>query len=379
MLDARTISVGIPAAGDASRRVTSSGGPTREPDSASKPAERRNNFHLLRLVFALLVVAYHLVALSQVAAWSQLEGPLSYAAQTGVQGFFVLSGYLVFGSLERSASLARYVEKRIRRLYPAYGFVILAAAAAALVVSGAARADPASVARYVAWNLGFLNFMQPVLPGVFEDHRFAEVNGALWTLKIEVLFYAILPALAWLLGAAGRWRWVLILGIYAAAEVWRIGLSALGQAYGRPILAELARQLPGQMSLFITGVTFYLLRRQIDWRSLLAPAGLLLFLLSYLDWRLEPLRAAGLGILTMWIAIGIPALIDVAAAGDLSYGLYILHFPIVQSIVALGFFTRSPRQGAIIALGATVVAAECMWWLVERPALRRDSAYRRIS
>ena len=48
--------------------------------------------------------------------------------------------------------------------------------------------------------------MQPSLPGLFAGNPFREVNGALWTLKIEVLFYLVLPVLAWILRAAGRRR-----------------------------------------------------------------------------------------------------------------------------------------------------------------------------
>ena len=64
------------------------------------------------------------------------------------------------------------------------------------------RADLSSVGRYLGWNLAFLNFMEPALPGVFEANRFTEINGALWTLKIEVMFYLVLPLLALVLLAA---------------------------------------------------------------------------------------------------------------------------------------------------------------------------------
>jgi peptidoglycan/LPS O-acetylase OafA/YrhL len=187
-----------------------------------------NNFNALRLIFALMVAAYHVVVLPWQGSGTPGENALAMMAEIGVQGFFVLSGYLVYASLERSSSLALYAEKRVRRLYPGYATVVVTCALAALVLSPEARANLGAVAAYLGWNLIFLNFMAPDLPGVFEANRFSEVNGALWTLKIEVLFYLILPLLALLLRAAGRLRWLVLVLLYAGAEAWRIGLEAMG-------------------------------------------------------------------------------------------------------------------------------------------------------
>ena len=334
-----------------------------------------NNFNLLRLVFALMVVAYHAVLLPGVPHWAAFHQPLSVAAQIGVQGFFVLSGYLVWASLERSPSLALYAEKRVRRLYPAYATVIAACAIAAVAASPDARADVRDVARYVGWNLLFLNFMEPRLPGVFELNPFTEVNGALWTLKIEVMFYMLLPLLALALKAAGQGRWALIILIYAAAEAWRLGLEQLARQ-GGGFLLELSRQLPGQLSFFITGITFHMLNLAGGRLHAAGLAGAVLLLASMLLPAAMPLRALGLGAVAIWAAAGLPRLIDAARFGDLSYGLYIVHFPIVQTVTASGLFAASPGAGLSVSIGAAVCAALLLWWLVERPALRADSAYR---
>ncbi len=302
--------------------------------------------------------------------------PLSIGAELGVQGFFVLSGFLVFGSFERSASLAQYAGKRARRLYPAYATIVLISALAALAVAPQARADLAGVARYLGWNLAFLNFMEPNLPGLFAANPVTEVNGALWTLKIEVMFYLVLPVLAWILRAMGAWRWVLILAIYIAAEAWRIGLTHLAAAENRTLLVEVARQLPGQMSFFITGVACYVLRDWIRRRWWLMAPGLVLLVASLVFPIAEPFRALGLGVVAIGAAIGLPRLFDAARLGDLSYGVYVIHFPVIQAIVAIGLFAASPWLGLGAAAAAVLVGALAMWWLIERPALRADSAYR---
>ncbi len=334
----------------------------------------RNNFNLIRLTLAGMVVAYHVVVLSggQNAAGAHV---LSIAAQLGVQGFFVVSGYLVWESLERSASIRVYAEKRARRLVPAYVTVVLLCAICGLAISAEARDDFPGVASYLGWNLVFLNSLSPTLPGVFAHNPFPEVNGALWTLKIEVMFYLALPVLAWIVRKAGAFRWIVFLLIYVAAEAWRIGLSRYGGEH--PIVDALARQLPGQMSFFITGIALACWRDRIRWRFIMPVAGLTLTTLSILVPIAEPVRALGLGITVIWLSVGIIRLPDAARFGDISYGLYIVHFPIIQALVALGLFADNWVAGAAGSVAASVLAALLLWRFVEKPALRTDSAYRR--
>jgi peptidoglycan/LPS O-acetylase OafA/YrhL len=118
---------------------------------------------------------------------------------------------------------------------------------------------------------------------VFATNRFHEVNGALWTLKIEVMFYTLLPALAWLLRASGRMRWV-----YVGAEAWRAAFEAAGNP-------EIARQLPGQMSFFISGIASCMMKLDTRRLQLAGLIGAGLLVLSLFLPLCEPLRAAGLG------------------------------------------------------------------------------------
>jgi peptidoglycan/LPS O-acetylase OafA/YrhL len=336
-----------------------------------------NSFDQLRLLFAALVAIYHVVNLSGVAGWRPVVMPLAYAAEVGVQGFFVVSGYLVYGSLERSRGLSDYAEKRVRRLYPAYAVVILACAIGGLVASAAARADPGSVFAYLGWNLAFLNFMAPELPGVFASNPFPEINGALWTLKIEVMFYFVLPLIAWIIARAGRARWLVIAAIYVAAELWRGGFAHAARVENEALYAVVSRQLPGQLSFFMTGAALYLARDAMRWTPAVIGLAALAFAVSFLGPLGAPLRAASLGVLAIGAAVTGPRLPSVTRAGDLSYGLYIIHFPVIQTLVAMGLFAAAPLAAAALAVALSVGLSALMWRFVERPALRRDSVYRR--
>lgn len=347
------------------------------PATGGPRVDLRNNFNLVRLILAGLVVIYHLDVLQRVrpgpdTGWFSLGAELG--AELGVQGFFVLSGYLVWQSLERSASLADYASKRARRILPAYAAVVAGCAILALVLSEAAREDIVGVGRYLAANLIFLNFLEPNLPGVFGSNPAPEVNGALWTLKIEVGFYILLPLLAAVARTAGRLRWLVFVAVYAGAEAWRLILGHLSADY--PVADLLARQLPGQMSFFVTGIALACWKDRLAWRFLLPMAGLALLVLSVLAPWAEALRAMGIGIVVVWLAAGVAPLPDAARYGDISYGLYIVHFPIIQACVAAGLFSMAPTLAGACAAGLSVLAAFMLWHLVEKPALRRDSAYR---
>lgn len=333
----------------------------------------------MRLIFATMVVTFHMFFLADVPSWRIAEPVLREAAALGVQGFFVLSGYLVYDSLIRSRSLIEYAYKRFRRIYPAYAAVIICCAIGALAVSPEARGDLASVGRYVGWNLAFANFLAPELPGIFQNNLETQVNGALWTLKIEVMFYLVLPALAWILRISGRSRLLVVIAIYVGAEIWRQTLVhvATAQLPHNRMLIELSHQLPGQMSFFIVGIALAEWRVRFTWRSPLPVVGATLLVLSVQFAWLESFRALGVGIVAVWLAIGLPRLSDAARFGDISYGIYITHFPIIQAVVAIGLFSTSLWIGVGVAAAAILVAGFLLWHLVEKPSLRRDSAYLR--
>ena len=336
-------------------------------------AVSNNRFDFLRLLFASVVFIYHAVVLASLDAGGAWEAHLALGAELSIQGFFVISGALVYGSWERSKGIADYTGKRVRRLYPAYLVVILIPALVSLLLTF----EFAGVAKYFAANAVFLNFLAPDLPGLFVGQRFAEVNGALWTLKIEVMFYIALPILAWVLSKLGRYWWIGIGVLVVGAFAW----VALMGAWGHPLSAQAARQLPGQMMYFGAGMALWRL-----WPLVKAQAGVLFLVgvaalaVSLTVEVLGALRVLGLSALIAGIAFGSGPSVNAARWGDVSYGVYIVHFPVVQAFVAFGVFGGIGAAGGLIASAVVVFGLSfALWWLVEKPALRRDSHYRRVS
>lgn len=333
-----------------------------------------NRFDLIRLVLATAVFAYHAVALVAVDPAGPLESHLALAAELSIQGFFVVSGALVAGSLARSQGLGDYAGKRLRRLYPAYAVVILIPAAVSLLLTG----NAAGVARYVGANLVFLNFLSPDLPGFFADNRFTAVNGALWTLKIEVMFYIALPVIAALMRWMGKARWAFLVLLYVGGETWRVVTPLILDHSLGPMIA---RQLPGQMAFFASGMALHAVWDQAKAQpGRFGMIGLVLFVVSLLHPALMPLRAAGLtGCIAAIAFLPGPAL-NAARFGDVSYGVYITHFPVLQALVMVGLFAQAGLVTGFAVAGLLVFTASfLLWHVVEKPALRPSSYYRQAA
>jgi peptidoglycan/LPS O-acetylase OafA/YrhL len=96
-------------------------------------ASRTNNFDLLRLLFASLVALVHTAELTRL----ELLAPLRHLllGEVAVDGFFVISGFLVFASYERSRSLGHYYSKRLRRILPGYLTVVTLSALGLVLIS----------------------------------------------------------------------------------------------------------------------------------------------------------------------------------------------------------------------------------------------------
>lgn len=336
-----------------------------------------NRFDLVRLLLAFAVFLYHAVALSAAAPNGQLEFILGEVAELSIQGFFIVSGLLVFGSLERSKTLADYAGKRVRRLYPAYAVIVLIPVIFSAVLSFGQTGAAGEILRYIGANLAFLNFLEPSLPGLFQEQRFSDVNGALWTLKIEVMFYLALPILAWGLTKLKTYWWMGIALIVFAAFVWKQAALAMEI----PESAQLSRQLPGQMMYFAAGMALWRLWPLLASRACLAFAiGAVTLAAALLVPALDAVRVLGLAGLIAGVAFMPGPPLAAARWGDISYGVYIVHFPIVQGLVMVGAFAILGLAGGILLSTILVFAASyLLWWWVEKPALRKDSHYRKIS
>lgn len=333
---------------------------------------KRNNFDLLRFLFAGTVLLVHAHVLSGHPDLQFLSSILS--SEVAVRGFFVVSGILVFMSFENSRNLQSYAEKRLRRIYPAYFVAVMLGAILLVTLSNAAPADYFSLewVKYVLANLTFLNFLHADLPGVFTNNIFTEINGALWTLKIEVMFYAVIPVIALACRRFGRLR--IFASIYAASVIYVYILTDLAETTGSPIYVVLARQLPGQLAYFVSGALIYYYLDFFEKHLLkfvIAAACVLILHRFYTLPMLEPLALATIvAFFGFFFYAG-----NFGKYGDFSYGIYILHFPMLQAMIHVGLFAYSPYLALAAACLLVFASAVLMWNLVEKRFLLRSSHY----
>lgn len=336
------------------------------PDAAIVDRLTTNNFDLLRLIFASTVVVFHVGVLTQEPSLAWMQQWVS--GTFGLQGFFVVSGFLVTMSYDRSRSLISYARKRARRILPAYVAVVLGAAVLLVAMSRLPWSEYFTHPEwrsYVFWNLLLANFTSPDLPGVFQDNYKQAINGSLWTIKIEVAFYCMVPVFAYLCDRAGKWRVMAMLLV--ASLAWRLGFELVGRMTDNGFWSKLAIQAPGQFAFFIAGAIAY--ERTRDglpppqlWMAVAAAAA---YALSS-DVAHELVAPIAVGIIVYWAAIAAPYVGRASRYGDFSYGVYLYHWPVIQTFVALGLFAASPSGAFFMALATVVALAICSWYLLER-------------
>lgn len=171
-----------------------------------------------------LVVVFHAYA-----RWPQFVGsrfadtPMAQG-KVGVQLFFLISGYVIFMSLEKSAGVADFLRRRWLRLFP--GMLI------------------ASLLLYLSAPLLFRPLGQPVLRDLLPGLTFigphwweailrspqGELEGSFWSLYVEFKFYVVVSLLYF--GFSTRTAMVVLIAGFTASLVAGhfTNLHALGAA-----------------------------------------------------------------------------------------------------------------------------------------------------
>ena len=317
---------------------------------------------------------------------------------TGVDVFFVISGYLITTLLlgemdERRFSLLGFYERRARRILPALFTVLIATTVAALLLM--TPTDLVSYAKSAASTAGFLaNIWFYTQEGYFTEA--AELKPLLhtWSLGVEEQYYLLFPPLLWLVLLLGRNRPPAILlalaGLASFAlsvqgaidapkaafylphyRVWELLLgSGLALATARGWLARPARHawlaaaagLAGLAMIAAAALLYGPETRFPGAAALLPCLGAALVIWSGTSPRTPAARLLALPPL-VWI-------------GKLSYSLYLWHWPIIAFAVYRKGEDLAASEG-LACLALALVLSALSWRLVEQPFRNRARLSRR--
>lgn len=352
----------------------------------------------LRAAAALLVLAYHVVEVGKWTAFP-VQGPalLVRAGWVGVDLFFVISGFVIglsaLQGYDRQGLAFRtpFFRRRIARIVPLYA---LTALLFLLLVEPSLLSLPwRTLAVHLGSHAAFLHNLSPSTHG--------SINGPNWSVALEMQFYAamllltpwiartrVLSLLAVLIGVSWIWR---------AAVAWWIQ-PQISQAH---VLHVYSSQLPGTLDGFAFGIALALLVMrggsgklsslvQASWRNCLVWLAAFVVLggltwetywarASYWDqfamivfWR--TLLAASFACLVAAAVtlpnIGVTLLRPVRYLGEISYGIYLWHLPVLLTMVAVPWL-KEERLLWQVMIGTLAISA-FSWHFFERPFVRRS-------
>ena len=329
---------------------------------------RNNNFNLLRMIGALLIMYAHAMFITIGDDITFETYPVKYTlGMTTLNLFFVLSGMLVTSSWLKHEDWLTYAVSRAMRILP--GLIVVSFITAffigPLVSTQDLTAYFSDLRSWIYWPLTSMLNADVTLPGVFEGlPNDAIVNAPLWTLKYEAFFYislAILGLFGWL-----KTRRFTILAL--------LGFSFYFFVTFLTNLREIAAidHLMHFGYAFLIGACFHIFRKFVPVNLSLALITMGLALLIVYHFGLQTgefLLIPSAALLGIWIAY-VPGgpLRYYNAIGDYSYGVYIWHYPIEQ-VMRTNLGDVSAMQLYLTSLPIVLPIAIVSWHFVERPSL----------
>ncbi len=308
----------------------------------------------------------------------------------GVLLFFILSGRLLAPPFLRwragigsKPDLRRYLTRRVLRVFPAYYVQLLILLVAYRVFQGEIPFSGLDWLRHLTMQLD----PAAQLPSV--------LNPIWWTLPVEFGFYLALPLLAYLFVGGRAW---LCLTVCVALYLVHLRIGTLIHAPNDATsLALFSRHIPGYLFCFAAGIALASWSGSSKalgrWMPTVAGLVMLACLIAII-----PTENAGFGFWTTpsyyygWkLAVCVPLALMVFLAGradspiarffsmrgwiylgQISYSLYLWHFPVMQAVSAAIPEQSLGAQAAklLISVVASMLLAHLSARFVELPFMR---------
>ena len=363
--------------------------------------ERLDTLDGMRGLAALMVVLHHFFA-----RWAApfhettlyphgntvlLKAPvLAIFGEVGVLLFFLVSGFVIMMTLERSTGILDFAGRRIARLWPA---MIVCATLSAILINATGIAGYYGMEWWAVRPFEYVSsifFLPPDLTGPvlgISGERLDWVEGVYWTLWHEVRFYALISVVflvsprLWFL-----WVWA---AIQAVSSALAIGMLVNGKNYVVGMGVELLFQ-PKMLAWFSLGLCGYLFWSKRSDRAIpviaitaligIGSKGLLQMMESHLTLQPnigEELLTYALVFTPFLLFLGrsptlnflkLPGFVTIGLA---SYPLYLFHeLPGMAGMKVGAELGMPPLLAAFLTMGIVILAAIAIHYLVENPGKR---------
>lgn len=329
-----------------------------------------NNFNLLRLIFAILVIFSHSFELLDGNRKNEILTKIFHTISFGdlsVDGFFLLSGYLIVKSWNTNPNIWQFLKKRILRIYP--GFIAASLICAFIVGPLGSESDQ----YYLHFETGsFLKNMallnRPFIPSVFSGQPYAEVNGSMWSIFPEFRCYLAVMVL----GAMGliqkKNSWLIFTIIFYLLLI----IQKLCYKFDYSIFFFSYKFLYLNLTtFFFTGGCFYLYRNKIKFDKITASIAFIVLLIGmFSKFGADLVLGIAGGYLLFYFAL-MPTrvLVKFNKIPDLSYGVYLYGWP-VQKLLLWFFPIMSPYILFFISVIGCLILGVLSWYAIEKPFIK---------
>lgn len=349
------------------------------------PDLKANNFDVLRCLLAVSVIFSHWFVIyygkgidtEPFMIFSQNQIDLGSVA---VNGFFIISGFLIVRSYKHSSSFLDYLKKRVLRIYPGF-FVAFLVSMLLLGPLGTFDVDHPSgnIATYFQLMrkklllLNLFTMQAPVAIGCFMTSPLPhQLNESLWTIQYEFICYLAVPVFAY--AGLFRRKWVVLAlfsAFYLLLALQDQARLFLWEDYSGKVISH-PQYMPRLFVYFLAGACFYFNRDRIARSYGLVALSLVSLLVVCVWWKGFNLVAPfALTYLLFYVAY-LPSrrFTNFTKYGDFSYGIYLYAWP-VQQLVMLFIGPKMPLFSLfVISVAVTLVLAYASWRLVEKPFLQ---------
>jgi peptidoglycan/LPS O-acetylase OafA/YrhL len=315
----------------------------------------------LRGFSALSVLLFHLTCTFRELFPEQSWHPMFTLREghLGVELFFIISGFVIFLSLEQTKNLLSFWISRVSRLYPAYWASVFVGAAALHFLPG--WQEKISVTELLV-NLS-----------MFQDlpHRgIPHVQAVYWTLSCEMNFYLLVSVL-FLTGVLKKFDVLLLLSVlfsmFYHLTAARQDVSAFHPLYFYFLIDN-------NLLLFLLGMSFYLAYKHPESKAIFFRVPLLLAAYAYAHDLTRSVAVCCFCLLFFlliherltWLRLKVPEWL-----GKISYSLYLMHqnlmYALLFVVISHGQFTAYTPL-AVVAL--LFLVAFVSYYLFEKGASR---------